>query len=59
MLILAGESWKIAIGDLDPASDKGKTLGDVGFDGDLGVDNVAESINTEEQDDVSKVQMQT
>ena len=47
---IAGESWKIAIGDLDPASDKGKTLGDVGFDGDLGVDNVAESINTEGQD---------
>ena len=38
---IGGESWKIAIGDLDPASDKGKSLGDVGYDG-LDVDNVAE-----------------
>ena len=38
---IGGESWKIAIGDLDPASDKGKSLGDVGYDG-LDVDDVAE-----------------
>ena len=38
---IGGESWKISIGDLDPASHKGQSLGDVGFDG-LGVDDVAE-----------------
>ena len=38
---IGGESWKISIGDLDPASHKGQSLGDIGFDG-LGVDNVAE-----------------
>ena len=38
---IGGESWKISIGDLDPASIKGQSLGDVGFDG-LGVDDVAE-----------------
>ena len=43
---IGGESWKIAIGDLDPASDKGKSLGDIGYDG-LGVDDVAENIVTE------------
>ena len=42
---IGGESWKISIGDLDPASDKGKSLGDVGFDG-LDVDDVAEDIAT-------------
>ena len=46
---IGGESWKISIGDLDPASDKGKTLGDVGYDG-LGVDNVAEFIGGTEAD---------
>ena len=40
---IGGESWKIAIGDLDPASDKGKPLGDIGYDG-IGVDDVAEQI---------------
>ena len=40
---IGGESWKISIGDLDPASDKGKSLGDIGYDG-LGVDDVAENI---------------
>ena len=38
---IGGESWKISIGDLDPASHKGRNLGDIGFDG-LGVDDVAE-----------------
>ena len=38
---IGGESWKISIGDLDPASHKGQSIGDIGFDG-LGVDNVAE-----------------
>ena len=40
---IGGESWKIAIGDLDPASHKGQSLNDIGFDG-LGVDDVAEDI---------------
>ena len=40
---IGGESWKITIGDVDPATDKGKLLGDVGYDG-LGVDDVAEHI---------------
>ena len=40
---IAGESWQIKIGDLDPASDKGLSLGDVGYAG-LGVDDVAEHI---------------
>ena len=38
---IGGESWQVKIGKLDPASHKGRSLGDVGFDG-LGVDNVAE-----------------
>ena len=37
---IGGESWTIAIGDLDAASVMGQGLGDVGFDG-LGVDDVA------------------
>ena len=45
---IGGESWKITIGDVDPASDKGKLLGDVGYDG-LGVDNVAEHIGGADQ----------
>ena len=48
---IAGESWKIAIGDLDPASHKGRSLGDVGFDG-LGVDDVAEGAVSSTQADV-------
>ena len=40
---IGGESWKITIGDLDPASHMGRSIGDVGYDG-LGVDNVAEEI---------------
>ena len=40
---IGGESWKISIGDLDPASHKGRSLGDVGFNG-LGVDDVAEGV---------------
>ena len=40
---IGGESWKIAIGDLDPASHMGRSIGDVGYDG-LGVDNVAEEV---------------
>ena len=38
---IGGESWKISIGDLDPATHKGRSINDVGFDG-LGVDDVAE-----------------
>ena len=38
---IGGESWKISIGDLDPATHKGQSINDVGFDG-LGVDDVAE-----------------
>ena len=45
---IGGESWKITIGDVDPASDKGKLLGDVGYDG-LGVDDVAEHIGGADQ----------
>ena len=40
---IGGESWKIAIGDLDPASHMGRSIGDVGYDG-LGVDDVAEKV---------------
>ena len=40
---IGGESWTIAIGDLDPASHMGRSIGDVGYDG-LGVDNVAEEV---------------
>ena len=40
---IGGESWKISIGDLDPASIKGQSLGDIGFDG-LDVDDVAEDV---------------
>ena len=42
-VFIAGESWQIKIGALDPASDKGLSLGDVGYAG-LGVDDVAEHI---------------
>ena len=40
---IGGESWTIKIGSLDPASHKGRSLGDVGYNG-LGVDDVAENI---------------
>ena len=40
---IGGESWTISIGDLDPASIRGRPLGDIGYDG-LGVDDVAENI---------------
>lgn len=49
---IGGESWKIAIGDLDPASDKGKSIGDVGFDGDLKVDDVAEGVGMGTEADI-------
>ena len=39
---VSGEAWKVSIGDLDPATHMARPLGDVGYDGDLGVDNVAE-----------------
>ena len=42
---IGGESWTVKIGSLDPASDKGKVLGDVGYAG-LGVDDVAENIKS-------------
>ena len=48
---IGGESWQVKIGDLDPASHKGRSLGDVGFDG-LGVDDVAEKAVTSTHADV-------
>ena len=42
---IGGESWTVTIGSLDPASDKGKVLGDVGYAG-LGVDDVVENIKS-------------
>ena len=48
---ISGESWQIKIGDLDPASHMGRSLGDVGFDG-LGVDDVAEKAVTSTHADV-------
>ena len=44
---IGGESWTISIGDLDPASIRGRPLGDIGYDG-LGVDDVAEQIGGEQ-----------
>ena len=40
---IGGESWRITIGDRDPASHQGQSIVDIGFDG-LGVDDVAEDI---------------
>ena len=40
---IGGESWRITIGDRDPASHQGQSIPDIGFDG-LGVDDVAEDI---------------
>jgi len=40
---IKGELWEVRVGDIDPASDMAETLPDVGFDGNLGVDNVAEA----------------
>ena len=40
---IGGESWRITIGDRDPASHQGQSILDIGFDG-LGVDDVAEDI---------------
>ena len=48
---VGGESWQVKIGDLDPASHMGRSLGDVGFDG-LGVDDVAEKAVTSTHADV-------
>ena len=48
---IGGESWQVKIGDLDPASHMGRSLGDVGFDG-LGVDDVAEKAVTSTHADV-------
>ncbi len=39
---IGGESWTVTVGDNDSASDLAFTLGDVGFDGNLGVDDIAE-----------------
>jgi len=39
---IKGEMWEVRVGDIDPASDMAETLDDVGFDGNLGVDDVAE-----------------
>jgi len=39
---IGGEMWTLTVGDNDKASDLGYSLGDVGFDGNLGVDDVAE-----------------
>ena len=48
---IGGESWQVKIGDLDPASHMGRSLGDVGFDG-LDVDDVAEKAVTSTHADV-------
>ena len=40
-VFISGESWTIKIGSLDPASNKGQSLGDIGFVG-AGVDDLAE-----------------
>jgi len=39
---IKGEMWEVRVGAIDPASDMAETLDDVGFDGDLGVDDLAE-----------------
>ncbi|MCY4258983.1 MAG: porin [Rhodobacteraceae bacterium] len=41
---IGGEGWKVTVGDNDRASDLAFSLGDVGFDGNVGVDNVAEGL---------------
>ena len=45
-VFISGESWTIKIGSLDPASNKGQSLGDIGFVG-AGVDDLAEIGGTE------------
>jgi len=39
---IGGEMWKLTVGDNDSASDLAFALPDVGFDGNLGVDDIAE-----------------
>ncbi len=39
---IGGEMWSVNVGAIDPASDMAENLPDVGFDGNIGVDNVAE-----------------
>jgi len=41
---IGGDMWKVTVGDVDQASDLALALDDVGFDGNLGVDDVAEGI---------------
>ena len=52
---VGGESWTVKIGDLDPASHKGRSIGDIGYNG-LGVDDVAESIG-DDQGTMSQVEV--
>ena len=52
---IGGESWQVKIGDLDPASHKGRSIGDIGYNG-LGVDDVAESIG-DDQGTISQVEV--
>ena len=52
---VGGESWTVKIGSLDPASHKGRVIGDVGYNG-LGVDDVAEAIH-DEQGTMSQVEV--
>ena len=52
---IGGESWTVKIGDLDPASHMGRSIGDVGYNG-LGVDDVAESIG-KNQGTISQVEV--
>ncbi len=47
---IGGESWTLTVGDNDPASDLAYSLGDVGFDGNLGVDDVAEKFHSQFND---------
>jgi len=49
---IKGEMWEVRVGHIDPASDMAETLPDVGFDGNLGVDNVAEAATLDTTADV-------
>ena len=51
---IGGESWQVKIGTLDPASHKGRSINDVGYNG-LGVDDVAENIKRPDPADETKM----
>ncbi len=43
---IGGEMWSVNVGAIDPASDMANNLPDVGFDGNIGVDNIAEDASS-------------